>query len=75
MATPILPFPATFDYPSRRPTAQALRIKEVLHQRGSDLCDVEVDELNRHLRRGLHTRDGDYRVPLELVHERLRGRR
>ena len=40
-----------------------------------DLCDVEVDELNRHLCRGLHTRDGAYRVPLELVHERLRGRR
>jgi hypothetical protein len=39
------------------------------------LWNVEVDELNSHLRRSLHTKDGDYRVPLELVHERLRGRR
>lgn len=35
------------------------------------LWNVEVDELNRHLRRSLHTKDGDYRIPLELVHERL----
>jgi hypothetical protein len=35
------------------------------------LGNVEVDELNRHLRRSLHTKDGDYRIPLELVHERL----
>jgi len=39
------------------------------------LCNVEVDELNRHLRRSLHTKNGDYRIPLELVHKRLRGRR
>jgi hypothetical protein len=32
---------------------------------------VDVDELNPHLRRGLHTKNGDYRIPLELVHERL----
>jgi len=35
------------------------------------LSDIDVDELNRHLRRSLHTKDGDYRIPLELVHERL----
>ena len=35
------------------------------------LWNVDVNELNRHLRRSLHTKDGDYRVPLELVHERL----
>jgi hypothetical protein len=39
------------------------------------LWNVDVDELNRHLRRSLHTKDGDYRIPLELVHERLRGSR
>jgi hypothetical protein len=39
------------------------------------LWNVNVDELNSHLRRSLHTKDGDYRVPLELVHERLQGRR
>jgi hypothetical protein len=39
------------------------------------LWNIDVDDLNRHLRRGLHTKDGDYRIPLELVHERLqRGR-
>jgi hypothetical protein len=37
------------------------------------LWNVDVDELNRHLRRSLHTKDGDYRVPLELAHERLQG--
>ena len=26
------------------------------------------------LRRGLHTKDGEHRVPLELVHERLKRR-
>ena len=36
------------------------------------LWNVDVDDLNRHLRRGLHTKDGHYRVPLELVHERLK---
>ena len=39
------------------------------------LGNIDVDELNRHLRRSLHTKDGDYRVPLELVHERLQGSR
>ena len=38
------------------------------------LWNVDVDELNRHLRRSLHTKDGDYRIPLELVHERLHDR-
>lgn len=35
------------------------------------LCNVNADELNHHLRRSLHTKDGQYRVPLELVHDRL----
>ena len=39
------------------------------------LWNVEVDDLNRHLRRSLHTKDGDYRIPLDLVHERLQGGR
>lgn len=39
------------------------------------LWNVNVDELNSHLRRRLHTKDGDYRLPLELVHERLDARR
>lgn len=39
------------------------------------LWNVEVDELNSHLRRSLHTKNGDYRIPLELVHERLQGGR
>ena len=39
------------------------------------LWNVNVDELNRHLRRSLHTKDGDYQIPLELVHERLQGSR
>jgi hypothetical protein len=39
------------------------------------LWKVEVNDLNSHLRRSLHTKDGEYRVPLELVHERLQGRR
>ena len=43
--------------------------------RAGGLWNVDVDELNRHLRRSLHTKDGDYRVPLELVHERLQHRR
>ncbi len=37
------------------------------------LESIEIDELNSHLRRSLHTKDGDYRVPLELVHERLQA--
>lgn len=35
------------------------------------LWNINADELNRQLRRGLHTKDGQYRRPLELVHERL----
>lgn len=35
------------------------------------LWNVDVDDLNRHLRRSLHTEDGEYRVPIELVHQRL----
>ncbi|MCA1698988.1 MAG: hypothetical protein LC790_08835 [Actinobacteria bacterium] len=31
--------------------------------------NIDVDGLNRHLHRSLHTKDGDYRAPLELVHE------
>jgi hypothetical protein len=45
--------------------------------RVSDLRPFErhdVDDLNRHLRRSLHTKNGDYRIPLELVHERLHWR-
>ena len=38
------------------------------------LENIEIDELNSHLRRSLHTKAGDYRVPLELVHERLQAR-
>jgi hypothetical protein len=36
------------------------------------LWNVNTGELNRHLRRSLHTKDGDYRLPLELVQERLK---
>jgi hypothetical protein len=35
------------------------------------LWHVDIGDLNRHLHRSLHTKDGQYRVPLELVHERL----
>lgn len=35
------------------------------------LGNVDIDELNRHLRGSLHTKDGDYRIPLELVQQRL----
>ncbi len=38
------------------------------------LSNVDVDELNHRLRRGLHTKEGDYRQPLELVLERLAQR-
>jgi hypothetical protein len=51
----------------------ALEIGWHVDQAGG-LWNTEVDELNRHVRRSLHTKDGDYQVPLELVHERLRGR-
>jgi hypothetical protein len=37
------------------------------------LESIEIDELNSHLRRSLHTKEGDYRVPLELVRERLQA--
>jgi len=39
--------------------------------RAGGLWNVDVDDLNRHLRRSLHTKDGKYQVPLELVHQRL----
>jgi hypothetical protein len=35
------------------------------------LWNIDADELNRQVRRGLHTKEGQYRRPLELVHERL----
>jgi len=52
----------------------ALEIGWHVDQAGG-LWDVDVDELNRHLRRSLHTKDGDYRIPLELVHQRLQPSR
>ena len=33
-----------------------------------------LDRLNHDLRRGLHTRDGGYRIPLDLARERLQAR-
>ncbi len=39
--------------------------------RAGGLWNVDVDDLNRHLRRSLHTKDGEHQVPLELVHQRL----
>jgi hypothetical protein len=39
--------------------------------KASGLWNVDVDDLNRYLRRSLHTKDGEYRVALELVHDRL----
>jgi hypothetical protein len=39
------------------------------------LWNVDLDDLNRHLRRSLHTKDREYRVPLQLVHDRLRSGR
>lgn len=35
------------------------------------LWNINAGALNRHLRRSLQTKDGQYGVPLELVHERL----
>ena len=35
------------------------------------LSYTDLDELNQRLRRSLHTKDGDYQVPLELVLARL----
>jgi Domain of unknown function (DUF6933) len=49
----------------------ALEIGWAVDQAGG-LWNVDVDDLNRHLRRSLHTKDGEYRVPLELVHRRLK---
>jgi hypothetical protein len=36
------------------------------------LESIEIDELNSHLRSSLHTKDGDYRVPLAtgVAHQR-----
>ena len=48
----------------------AFEIGWTVNQAGG-LWNVDIDDLNRHLRRGLHTKDGEYRVPLELVRERL----
>lgn len=39
------------------------------------LWNVDTYELNRHLRRSLHSKDGDYRISLELVYERLQRSR
>lgn len=41
--------------------------------RAGGLWNIDSDELNHHLRRSLHTKDGVYRVPVELVRERLQG--
>jgi len=38
------------------------------------LWNLDVDKLNHHLRRSLHTKDGDYRLPLDLVLDRLNQR-
>jgi hypothetical protein len=48
----------------------AFEIEWAVDQAGG-LWNVDIGDLNHHLRRGLHTKDGEYRVPLELVHERL----
>jgi hypothetical protein len=40
-------------------------------QQAGGLWTLDVDELSRDLRRNLHTKDGDYRVPLQLVRQRL----
>ena len=52
----------------------AFEIEWVVNQAGG-LWNVDIGDLNRHLHRSLHTKDGEYRVPLELVHERLRSGR
>jgi hypothetical protein len=52
----------------------AFEIEWVVDQAGG-LWNVDIGDLNRHLHRSLHTKDGDYRVPLELVHKRLRSGR
>jgi hypothetical protein len=33
-------------------------------EQAGGLGNIEIDELNSHLRRSLHTKDGDYQVPL-----------
>lgn len=48
----------------------AFEIEWAIDQAGGR-CNIDVDDLNRHLRRSLHTKDGDYQVPLDLVHRRL----
>jgi hypothetical protein len=39
------------------------------------LRHLDIDDLNHRLRRSLYTKDGDYRIPLELAYERLWQRR
>jgi hypothetical protein len=43
-------------------------------EQAGDLGNIDIDELNRHLRRSLHTKDGDYQIPLELIHDLLEAR-
>ena len=43
-------------------------------EQAGGLGNIDIDELNRHLRRSLHTKDGDYQIPLELVHDLLEAR-
>lgn len=52
----------------------AFEIEWVVDQAGG-LWNVDIGGLNRHLHRSLHTKNGEYRVPLELVHKRLRSGR
>jgi hypothetical protein len=52
----------------------AFEIEWAVDQAGG-LWNVDIGGLNRHLHRSLHTKDGEYRVPLELVHKRLRSGR
>lgn len=39
------------------------------------LWNLDIGDLNRHLHRSLHTKDGQYRVRLDFVHQRLRSGR
>ncbi len=48
----------------------ALRCRWQIDQAGG-LPNIKTAELNHQLRRGLHTKGGEYRVPLELVLARL----
>jgi Domain of unknown function (DUF6933) len=48
----------------------ALEIEWAADQ-AAGLGNFDVDDLNRHLRRSVHTKDGEYRRPLERVHQRL----